>query len=120
MYTAAVYGALSSIIDNVEPSELLNKRIALFSFGSGLAASFFTVRVKGDTSKIRDTLKLKERLAAMEVRSAEEFIEALQIREHKHNAKDYSPSGSIDKLVKGTYYLEKVDDMNRRTYGVKN
>jgi hydroxymethylglutaryl-CoA synthase len=56
----------------------------------------------------------------MEVRSAEEFIEALQIREHKHNAKDYSPSGSIDKLVKGTYYLEKVDDMNRRTYGVKN
>merc|ERR1712093_206911 len=36
MYTGAVYGALASIIDSVEPQELLNKRIALFSFGSGL------------------------------------------------------------------------------------
>lgn len=79
MYTAAVYGALASVLDNVESQELQSKRIALFSFGSGLAASFFTLRVNGDTSKIRDTLKLKERLAGMEVRSPQEFVDALKV-----------------------------------------
>lgn len=119
MYTAAVYGALASIIDSVEPSELKDKKIALFSFGSGLAASFFTLRVRGDTTQMRQTLNLKERLAGMHVRPCEEFIEALKLREEKHNIKDYSPSGSKDLLVPGTYYLEKVDEMNRRYYGVK-
>lgn len=79
MYTAAVYGALASVLDNVESQELQGKRIALFSFGSGLAASFFTVKVNGDTTKIRDTLKLKERLAGMEVRSPQEFVDALKV-----------------------------------------
>lgn len=79
MYTAAVYGALASVLDNVEPQSLQGKRIALFSFGSGLAASFFTVRVRGDTSKIRDTLKLKERLAGMEVKTPQEFVDALKV-----------------------------------------
>lgn len=80
MYTAAVYGALASIVDAVEPAQLQGKKIALFSFGSGLAASFFTIRVKGDTSRIRDTLKLNERLAAVAVRPPQDFIDALKVR----------------------------------------
>ena len=79
MYTASVYGGLASIIDSVEPENLLGKRIALFSFGSGLAASWFTLRVRGDTKKIRETVDLKKRLAEMEVRPCKEFIEALQV-----------------------------------------
>lgn len=79
MYTAAVYGALASIVDAVEPAQLQGKKIALFSFGSGLAASFFTIRVKGDTSRIRDTLKLNERLAAVAVRPPQDFIDALRV-----------------------------------------
>lgn len=79
MYTAAVYGALASVLDNVEPETLKGKRIALFSFGSGLAASFFTVRVRGDTSKIRDTLKLKQRLSEMEIKTPQEFVDALKV-----------------------------------------
>lgn len=143
MYTAAVYGALASVLDNVEPQQLQGKRIALFSFGSGLAASFFSIRVKGDTTKIRDTLKLKERLSQMVVKSPQEFVDALkvsshnlffrlgkempnedwslssQLREDKHNIKNYKPDGSVDELVTGTYYLDRVDEMNRRYYGVK-
>lgn len=79
MYTGAVYGALASIVDAVEPQELLNKRIALFSFGSGLAASFFTISVRGDTSHIRKTLNLNERLAQMQVRPSAEFVESLKV-----------------------------------------
>ncbi|KAK9893909.1 hydroxymethylglutaryl-CoA synthase [Cystobasidium minutum MCA 4210] len=119
MYTAAVYGALASVLDNVTSEDLQGKRIALFSFGSGLAASFFTLRVNGNTDKIRDTLKLKERLAEMEIRSPQEFVDALKLREEKHNIKNYKPDGSIDSLVPGTYYLERVDEMNRRYYAVK-
>lgn len=119
MYTASVYGGLASIIDSVEPENLLGKRIALFSFGSGLAASWFTLRVRGDTKKIRETVDLKKRLAEMEVRPCKEFIEALQLREEKHNIKNYTPSGSTDPLLPGTYYLTKVDEMNRRFYAVK-
>jgi len=119
MYTGAVYGALASIIDSVEPQELLNKRIALFSFGSGLAASFFTIKVRSDVSSMRKTLNLKERLSQMEVRPCEEFVSGLKLREEKHNIKNYEPTATADKLVKGTYYLEKVDDMHRRTYGIK-
>ena len=119
MYTAAVFGGLASIIDSVEPSELQGRKIALFCFGSGLAASFFTLQVVGDTSKIRKTLNLKQRLAEMTVTSCEDFIKALASREEKHNIKNYTPQGDIEKLLKGTYYLERVDDMRRRFYGVK-
>jgi len=119
MYTGAVYGALASIVDSVEPEELKNKRIALFSFGSGLAASFFTVKVVGDTKMIKETMNLKERLSQIEVRPCQEFIDALKLREEKHNIRNYEPTGTPERLVKGTYYLERVDEMSRRYYSVK-
>jgi hydroxymethylglutaryl-CoA synthase len=43
----------------------------------------------------------------------------MQLREDKHNIKNYKPDGSVDSLVPGTYYLERVDEMNRRYYAVK-
>lgn len=43
----------------------------------------------------------------------------LQLREDKHNIKNYKPDGSVEGLVSGTYYLERVDEMNRRYYAVK-
>ena len=139
MYTASVYGGLASIVDSVQPSDLQGKTIALFSFGSGLAASFFTITVRGDTTKIRDTLNLKERLATMtSVTPCQDFVDALkasslsscvssqsdclyhpQLREDKHNIKNYTPTATPDLLKKGTYYLEKVDDLARRFYAIK-
>ena len=119
MYCAAAYGALSSIIDSVEPAELKGKRIGLFSFGSGLAASFFAIRVRGDTSVIRAAVNLKQRLAEVAVTSCEEWDKALEIREERHNTKDFAPHGGIERLAKGTYYLDRVDELGRRFYGIK-
>jgi hydroxymethylglutaryl-CoA synthase len=42
-----------------------------------------------------------------------------QLREEKHNIKDYKPDGPVDVLFPGTYYLEQSDDKYRRTYGVR-
>lgn len=82
MYTASLYGCLASLLSSVEPAELLNKRVSLFSFGSGCASSFWTARVKGDTSVIQSKLNLKERLAAMTVAPPTEFVAALSVRVH--------------------------------------
>lgn len=80
MYSASLYGALASLLDTAEPAALQGKRIAMYSYGSGLAASFFTLRVKGDTSEIHQRLKLKEQLEQNQVRSCEEFVAALKVR----------------------------------------
>ncbi|KZV68249.1 hydroxymethylglutaryl-CoA synthase [Peniophora sp. CONT] len=116
MYTASLYGGLSSLIAAVEPKELLGKRLSMFAYGSGMAASFFVIRVKGDTSELREKLDLKNRLAAIKVVPCQEYVDALKIREENHNAKDYTPSGNIENIWPGGYYLEHIDSKYRRKY----
>lgn len=81
MYTASLYGCLASLLATVEPTQLKDKRVSLFSFGSGCASSFFTLRVKGDTSEIKGKMQLIERLSTMSVVPPEEFVAALAVRE---------------------------------------
>ncbi len=117
MYTASLYGGLLSLVNNVPSSELQGKRILLYSFGSGSAASFFSLRVRGSTEEIVRQSDLKARLAAMRVVPCQEYVDSLQTREATHNAVNYDPKGSLDNLWPGSFYLEKVDGMFRRTYG---
>lgn len=77
MYTASLYACLASLISTVEPKTLFGKRVSLFAFGSGCAASFFTLRVKGDTSIISEKLDLINRLAKVNVVPPQEFVDAL-------------------------------------------
>lgn len=147
MYSASLYGALASLLDTAEPSALQGKRIAMYSYGSGLAASFFSIAVKGDTTEIHDRLKLKEQLEANQVRPCEEFVAALkvrvlslnvctpclselgaleptvpsctQLREEKHDATDYTPSGKVEDIRKGAYYLHHLDSKHRRVYKIR-
>lgn len=78
-YTGSLYGCLASLLSTVEPSQLKDKRVLFYAFGSGCAASFFSVKVKGDTSNIREKLDLLKRLAAMKVVPPQEFIDALNV-----------------------------------------
>ena len=82
MYTASLYGCLASLLSSVEPSELKDKRVSLFAFGSGYASSFFTLRVKGDTSEIREKLDLLARLKSIKVVPCQEYVDALAVSEH--------------------------------------
>lgn len=81
MYTASLYGCLASLLSSVEPSELKDKRVSLFAFGSGYASSFFTLRVKGDTSEIREKMDLLARLKSMKVVPCQEYVDALSVSE---------------------------------------
>ncbi|KIM68291.1 hypothetical protein SCLCIDRAFT_1209715 [Scleroderma citrinum Foug A] len=116
MYTASLYGCLASLLSAVEPSELQGKRLSMFGFGSGCAASFFTIRVKGDTSEIREKLNLLERLQSMKVVPCQEYVDALTLREKNHNSANYTPEGSIENIWPGAYYLESIDGKFRRKY----
>ena len=79
MYTASLYGGLASLLSTVEPQQIKGKRISMFGFGSGCASSFFTLRVKGDTSEIREKLDLINRLESMKVVPCQEFVDALAV-----------------------------------------
>jgi hydroxymethylglutaryl-CoA synthase len=79
MYTGSLYGCLASVLSSVTPSELLGKRLSMFAFGSGCAASFFTLRVKGDTSEIREKMDLLARLASMKLVPCQEYVDALTV-----------------------------------------
>lgn len=79
MYTASLYGGLSSLVSTVEPHKLRGKRISMYAYGGGCASSFFTLRVKGDTSVIRAKLDLINRLENIKVVPCQEFIDALAV-----------------------------------------
>ena len=64
MYCASVYGGLVSLLSNVDSAALQGKRIGVFSYGSGLASSLFSLKVNGPTDIIQKAINLKERLAA--------------------------------------------------------
>ncbi|KAL1726133.1 hydroxymethylglutaryl-coenzyme A synthase C-terminal domain-containing protein, partial [Schizophyllum commune] len=116
MYTASLYGCLASLIASVSPADLSGRRISMYAFGGGCAASFFTARVKGDTSLIREKMDLIDRLSRMKAVPPQEFVDALQLREKNHNAKHLTPEGSVNNIWSGAYYLDKIDDKYRRKY----
>ena len=64
MYCASVYGSLVSLLSNVPSEQLKGRRVGIFSYGSGLASSFFSMKVVGDVSEMVEALNLQDRLEA--------------------------------------------------------
>ena len=75
MYTAAVWAGLASLVSEVDSETLQGKRVLLYSYGSGLAASMVSFRINSNTSDIKEKLSLRERLAARTHSKPEEFAE---------------------------------------------
>ncbi|ODQ49915.1 hydroxymethylglutaryl-CoA synthase [Saitoella complicata NRRL Y-17804] len=115
-YTACVYSCLASLLSSVPASELTGKRVGAFSYGSGMAATFFSLSIVGDVSRISETLALKEKLDAMKVLKPEAYEHNLELREKAHLSKDFTPVAGLENVRDGTYYLVKVDEKYRRFY----
>lgn len=120
MYTAAVWAGLASLVSEVDSDSLQNKRVLLYSYGSGLAASMVSFRINAPTDKIQAVLNLRERLAARTFAKPQEFADAMKMREATHNACNYTPSGSLDHIASGVYYVDQIDDKWRRFYKRKD
>lgn len=137
MYCASVYGGLVSLLSNVDSNTLQGKRMGVFSYGSGLASSLFSLKIVGSTENIQKTLDLQERLAARRTVAPEVYdsvcvilrqhsgnftnyiLQMCELRKKAHLQKSYTPSGNPETIAKNVYYLESVDDMFRRKYLVK-
>jgi hydroxymethylglutaryl-CoA synthase len=119
MYCGSVYSSLVSVLSNVASDELQGKRIGVFSYGSGLASSMFSLRVKGSTKEIAEKIDLHKRLESRRVVAPEVYDEMCNLREKAHLKKNYKPEGSVATLFPGTYYLVDINDMFQRKYEVK-
>lgn len=75
MYCASVYGSLVSLLGNVSNNQLQGKRVGIFSYGSGLASSLFSLQVKGDVTSIVEKINLHQRLEARRTVSPEVYDE---------------------------------------------
>ena len=64
MYCGSVYGSLVGLLSNVSADQIKGRRVGIFSYGSGLASSFFSFKIRGDTSPLAKALNLHERLDA--------------------------------------------------------
>jgi hydroxymethylglutaryl-CoA synthase len=62
MYCASVYSSLCSLLSNIDSDDLQGKRVGIFSYGSGLASSLFSLTVKGSTKELQSKLDIKNRL----------------------------------------------------------
>ncbi|RLV91546.1 Hydroxymethylglutaryl-CoA synthase [Spathaspora sp. JA1] len=121
MYTASAWVSLASLLYYVGSENVQDKRIGVFSYGSGLAATLLSVRVVGDISKITKVLDFDYKLGeGRKIESPEQFVAAIELREAAHLQKSFVPTGSIENLAQGTYYLQEIDEKFRRKYAIKN
>lgn len=119
MYCGSVYGSLVSLLSYVSNSELQGKRVGIFSYGSGLAASMFSLKVRGSVEELAKKVDLDARLNARRVVEPQVYDDMCNLREKAHLKSNYEPQGATETLLPGTYYLTKVDEMFRRKYEVK-
>lgn len=123
MYTPSIYGGLVSLLISKNMSEIAGNKVGLFSYGSGLASSMFSITITSDYSDNSPLHKLISKLSATKSLLAkricivpEKFSSMLDLREKNCHKAPYEPVGDIKQLFPGTYYLTKVDDMHRRSY----
>ena len=114
-YTASLFGNLLCLLD-AERDRTLGKRVVLFGFGSGMAASMYAMRVVASPEPLLRRVGLIERLGARIPTSPACFHETLRLREQNYGACDYEPSEPLEELFPGTYYLVRIDGRGIRYY----
>ncbi|XP_042498630.1 hydroxymethylglutaryl-CoA synthase-like [Macadamia integrifolia] len=123
MYTGSLYASFASLIHN-KHSSLVDKRVIMFSYGSGLAATMFSLQLRGGQhpftlSNIATVMNVSEKLKSRHKISPENFVETLKLMEHQYGAKDFVTTKDTSILSPGTFYLTEVDSMYRRYYAKK-
>ena len=134
-YTAAVYMNLASLVCN-KGGALEGEQVLMYSYGSGAVATAFMLCGRAPTGhnslslvgkhaepftldRIRAAVQMHERLERRTTCDVTAFGAAMDLRAARYGKCDYEPTGSVDALAPGTYYLEKVDQLYRRTYARK-
>lgn len=119
-YCGSLYCGIQSLISHMHKHKVettgQGKRALLFSYGSGLAATLFSMKIQGDISKIAEASAFEDRLKKRVKLAPSLFEGVLTTREEQHAAKNLSPKAAAHDLFPGTYYLSNIDDKFRRSY----
>lgn len=62
MYCASLYSGLCSLIANKGGEALDGKRVGMFSYGSGLASSLFSLKIRTGSGELKEKLQLHQKL----------------------------------------------------------
>lgn len=120
MYTPSVYSGLVSLLVNTEPAQLCGQTVGVFSYGSGFAASMYSISISRDLAAVEAvTSKLAHIRVLLDARrkvEPEVFTKIMEVREVNIHSAPYEPIGSIEVLFPGTYYLKSIDAKHRRQY----
>lgn len=122
MYTASVYSGLVSYLVSIPLSELPGKRVGIFSYGSGLASSMYSVKIKGGLhleKLVNNIAGIEEKLNSRKKVTPQQFSDILEQRAKSSHLAPYTPIGSVDGLFSGTWYISEIDDKHRRKYAKK-
>ena len=116
IYSGSLYAALLSLLSS-ETDALVGRRIAMFSYGSGLASTLFSLKVVKSPNCITRKVDLFPRLSRRRECPPEEYHKVLSTRVNlMANPCSYFPTGDLEALEVGTYYLDKIDQFNCRHY----
>lgn len=118
IYTGSLYLALASVINEKSNKDLANKRMFLYSYGSGAAASLFSIRLSPDFN--RDLVLNTQHLRNMIEHRTKVDISKFEAMNHKRESiytiKGFKNSLIEEYLWEKSYYLGEVDKLGRRGY----
>lgn len=123
MYTPSVYSGLASFLISKSAKELAGSKVGVFSYGSGLCSTMYSLTITKDHAEGSELMKLvsglsyiKPQLEARQKVSPTDYTKVLDWREQNCHVVPFVPQSSISNMFPGTYYLVEVDDKYRRTY----
>ncbi|KAL0487721.1 HMG-CoA synthase [Acrasis kona] len=119
-YTASLYIGLASLVNN-QGSNLNDKDLLMFSYGSGLAASMYEINAKENEGRfslqnMQKVLNLQNRLQQRTKASVDEYASTVDSNVKRYLENNRQSTTGVDHLQKGTYYLKDIDQMWRRKY----
>ncbi|XP_015376005.1 PREDICTED: hydroxymethylglutaryl-CoA synthase 1-like isoform X1 [Diuraphis noxia] len=122
MYTASIFSGLISYLLSKSTNEMAGKRIAMFSFGSGMCSSFYSITIRPG-AKLESLINLLQHIPVMlenrQCTSTVEFENTLTNRELAYNKAPFEPTSNVDNLFPDSWYLTHIDSSFKRYYARK-
>ena len=118
IYTGSLYLSLISLVFNRSEADLQGKRAFMYSYGSGVSASSFSVRFSPSFSKsiFLNTQRVSEMVFGRTKVDISTFDALNLLREKHYNGFNISNVPRSEHLRVNTFYLDSVDKAGYRKY----
>lgn len=118
IYTGSLYLSLISAILAAEDEDLIDKRVFMYSYGSGAIASIFSLKFKKEfrKEKVLNLSQINHLMSQRQKTDINKFEVLNQRREFLYNKKGFVNELNTDYLWDNSYYLHEVNNRGERAY----